>query len=243
MFEIKTRRAAAIAGGVFAVLTATLLQVTSVSVAEAASGGTVSGVVKLAGAPPPAPAPVPVTANPEKCGTEHTADLLAGPDGSVRWAVIRIVGAKGEFPADAEPPTLDQRGCRFSPHVVFVPVGKPLRVLNNDGILHNVHTFPEKNTPLNSAQPGFRKTMDTTFTTPEIVRVGCDVHPWMSARIVVTDTPFVAVTDASGAFSIAGVPAGNYTVSVWHETFGEQTQQVKVADGQTAKLSVTMTAK
>lgn len=220
-----------------------ILPAVLVSSVEAASTGALSGSVKLSGAPPPAPKPTPVSANPEKCGTEHTADLLIGPDGSVRWAVIRIEGAKGEFPAAAEPPTLDQRGCRFTPHVVVVPVGKPLRVLNNDGILHNVHTFPEKNTPLNTAQPGFKKSMETTFATPEIVRVGCDVHPWMSARIVVADSPFVAVTDSNGAFSIEGVPPGTYSVSIWHESLGEQKQQVTISAGQTAKLAVTVSGK
>ena len=126
------------------------------------------------------------------------------------------------------------------PHVVVVPVGPALKVLNSDGILHNVHTFPTKNTPMNTAQPGFRKTLDATFTAPETVRVGCDVHPWMGAHIVVTDTPFVAVTDENGAFSIEGVPAGTYTVSIWHETFGEQTQQVTVTEGQKTNLSVAM---
>lgn len=181
--------------------------------------------------------------NQESCGTEQMPEPLVGADGAVRWAVVRIVGAKGEFPAGAEAPTLDQRGCRFTPHVVVVPVGKPLKVLNNDGILHNVHTFSEKNAPINSAQPGFRKTMDVTFDKPEIVRVACDVHPWMSGQIIATDTPFVGVTDASGGFTIEGVPAGTYSVLVWHESFGEQTLKVTVVDGKKATLPVTMTAK
>jgi len=78
---------------------------------------------------------------------------------------------------------------------------------------------------------------------PEGVRVGCDVHPWMGAYIVASDTPFVAVTDQNGGFSIDGVPAGSYTVSIWHETLGEQTQQITVTDGQKTSLSVTMAAK
>lgn len=212
---------------------------TSVAIA----GGTVTGKVTLKGAAPATPPPTKVTANPEQCGSEQPAESIVGTGGSVKWAVVRIVGAKGEFAASATAPTLDQRGCRFMPHVVVVPAGKPLKVLNSDGILHNVHTFSSKNAPINTAQPGFRKVMDTTFGQPEIFKVGCDVHPWMSAYIVVADSPFVAVTDENGSFSIDGVPAGSYTVTVWHESFGEQTQQLTVADGQKANLSIAMAAK
>lgn len=208
-----------------------------------AAGGTVTGTVKFKGTPPPAPSAVPVSTNNEACGAQHTPDPMVAADGGVQWAVVRILGAKGEFPATAEPPALDQHGCRFIPHVVTVPVGKPLKVLNSDGILHNVHTFSDKNTPVNTAQPAFRKTIDVTFDKPEIVRVACDVHPWMSGQIVVTDTPFVAVTDDKGAFSIGGVPAGTYSVSVWHENFGEQTLKVTVVDGKAASLPVTVAAK
>ena len=229
-------------GGVVASLVTTFAIVIGVGQASAA-GGTVTGTVKFKGTPPSAPAAIPVTTNNETCGAQHTPDQMVAADGGVRWAVVRIIGAKGEFPATAEPPTLDQHGCRFIPHMVTVPVGKPLKVLNSDGILHNVHTFSDKNTPVNTAQPAFRKTIDVTFDKPEIVRVGCDVHPWMSGQIVVTDTPFVAVTDDKGAFSIGGVPAGTYSVSVWHESFGEQTLKVTVVDGKTASLPVTVAAK
>jgi plastocyanin len=210
-----------------------------VTSAHEAAGGTVAGKISFKGTPPAAE-PMAVSVNTEQCGTEQEPIEMVTADGSVRWAVVRIVGAEGDFPAGAEPPVLDQRGCRFDPHVVVVPVGQTLKVLNNDGILHNVHTFPEKNTAMNVAQPGFRKTMDTSFSEAEVVRVGCDVHAWMGAQIVVTDTPFIAVTDETGAFSIAGVPAGTYTVSIWHETFGEQTQEITVTEGQQTDLAVTM---
>jgi uncharacterized protein (DUF2141 family) len=75
------------------------------------------------------------------------------------------------------------------------------------------------------------------------VRVGCDVHVWMSAFVVSADTPFVAVTDASGSFTIPNVPPGAYTVSIWHETLGEQTAKVTVAEGQKADVSVAMAAR
>jgi ABC-type Zn2+ transport system substrate-binding protein/surface adhesin len=69
------------------------------------------------------------------------------------------------------------------------------------------------------------------------------VHPWMNSWVVVSDTPFVGVTDATGSFTIPDVPPGAYTVSIWHETLGEQTAKVTVAEGQKATVSVSMAAK
>jgi len=224
-------------------LVATFALAILIWVGPAAAGGTITGTVIFDGTPPPAPLAIDVGANVETCGSHQTPEQMVMSDGGVRWAVVRVIGAKGEFPADAEPPVLDQRGCKFTPHVVAVPVGKPLKVLNNDGILHNVHTFSEENTSVNMAQPGFRKTIDLIFKKPEVVRVACDVHPWMGAQIVVTESPFVAVTDDKGAFSIDGVPAGSYEVSVWHEDFGEQTHKVTVAEGKESSLSVKVAAK
>jgi len=206
----------------------------------AAAGGTVTGKITLKGTPPPAPAAVKVAANPEKCGTEQIPEVLFAPDGAVRWAVVRIVEAKGAWPAAAESPVLDQRGCKFAPHVVVVPAGKPLKVLNNDGILHNVHTFPQKNAALNIAQPGFKKTMDATFAQPEIVKVGCDVHAWMNAWLFVAETPFAAVTDREGRFAFPGVAPGTYRLHAWHELLGEKVQSVAVPANGVARADMTL---
>ena len=103
-----------------------------------------------------------------------------------------------------------------------------MAVLNSDGILHNVHTVSEKNPSINKAQPGFVKSLSVSFATPEMVRMKCDVHGWMRGWILVTDDP-AAVTDESGSFTVADVPAGTHEVTVWHEKLGRQTKEVTVA--------------
>ncbi len=203
-----------------------------------AQTGGVVGRVTFVGNPPPAAEATATVVNPEVCGeTVQPVSLVVGPDRGVQYAVVRIVGAPGSLSVPAEAPALSQDDCRFSPHVVVVGTGQPLDVLNNDDILHNIHTHSEANPEKNIGQPGFLKKLSMTFEEPEIFRVGCDVHQWMSGTIVVTDNPFVAVTDENGAFSIAGVPPGTYQMTVWHEQLGEQTKEITVTAGQETRSS------
>ena len=82
-----------------------------------------------------------------------------------------------------------------------------------------------------------------TFEKSEImVKMKCDVHPWMSAYIGVLTHPFFAVTGEDGSFEIKDLPAGTYTLEAWHETFGAQTAEVTVAEGQAATASFSFTA-
>ncbi len=211
-------------------------------------GGTISGHVKYGG-PAPTPAKIEITKDQKVCGAEGAKikeDLLVGASGGVKNAVVRLVGIqKGAALATQTPnPTLDQRVCQFRPHVVLVPAGATLDVLNSDGILHNVHTYSQANTPINKAQPGFKKQIQLQFEKPEFpIRLECDAHPWMRGWLVVQDHPYYAVTDDSGAFSLANVPAGAYDVEVWHETLGRQTAKATVAAKGTAAVDVTFAAK
>jgi hypothetical protein len=74
-----------------------------------------------------------------------------------------------------------------------------------------------------------------TFAKPEKeVKFKCDVHPWMTAFAFVMDHPFFAVTDEKGMFEIKGLPAGTYTVTAWHEKYGEKSAEVTVKEGEAA---------
>ncbi len=209
----------------------------------AASGGTISGRVVLVG-DAPAAKKVKVTKDNEKCGAEVTAeDLVVGPDKGIQNAVVSVVGLKGAPPKPANPPTVDQKGCVFRPHVLIAPVGVGVDILNNDGVLHNFHTKSTKNSPMNRAQPGFRKKMTETFSQAETIKVVCDAHSWMSAWLVITDHPYIDATDGGGAFKIADVPPGNHTVEVWHETLGKVTKTVAVKAGEEAKITIELSKK
>ncbi len=174
-------------------------------------------------------------------------DMVVSKDGKIRWAVVSIKKIKeGKLfpPADPENPiVLDQRGCRFRPHVVVVPQGQPLQVLNSDGILHNVHLHANKNEPFNRSMPGRLKEIEVTFDWAERIRVGCDVHPWMSGWVVVAKHPYYAVTGKDGAFRLENVPAGTYILQVWHEKLGKQEQEVTVSPGDDVEIEFVLKKK
>ncbi|MGH9750545.1 MAG: carboxypeptidase regulatory-like domain-containing protein [Candidatus Polarisedimenticolia bacterium] len=204
------------------------------------AGGRIAGRVVYAGAAPPA-RPVAVTKDHAVCGrTAHVAEgLLVGDGGGLINAVVSIDGIAAGKPFGAARTVLDQRGCWFVPHVLVVPAGAPLDILNSDGILHNIHTFPRNNPAINMAQPRFKKVMTHTFERPDLVRVACDVHGWMGAWIVVAGHPYHAVTDAGGRFALDEVPPGRWTIRVWHETLGERTLETPVETGQAVEMTVT----
>lgn len=167
------------------------------------------------------------------CGHDDQYDerLIVSNDQGIKNAVVYLTGVKGGKPLSSlgSEFILDQRGCRYRPHVLLVPVNTPLEVLNDDGILHNLHTFCKKNRPCNISQPKFRKKMEVTFKYPEFIKVRCDIHGWMSGWIIAVDQPYYCITDSDGNFSLTGIPPGTYTLNCWQEKLGEQTNQVTIA--------------
>jgi len=209
-----------------------------------ANGGSISGTVKYKGTPP-APAKLDVNKDTEVCGTTQkmSRELVVASDGGIQYAVVGIPGiTKGKaWPTGNA--TLDQKGCEYMPHIVLMPAGGSVDILNSDGILHNIHTYSDKNPPLNRAQPKFKKTMTETFKDPERVRLSCDVHGWMQGWLVVEDSPYFAVTDEKGNFKITDIPAGDYEVKVWQEKLGETTQKVTVKPGADTAVNVELAGK
>jgi hypothetical protein len=123
------------------------------------------------------------------------------------------------------------------------PAGSTVEILNPDGILHNIHSYSTKNTPFNMAQPKFKKTLTVKIDKPEAVNVKCDVHGWMSGWLFVAENPYVGVTDDKGVVKLTDVPAGTYTLEVWHETLGKQTQKVTVKAKEEAKVNFELAKK
>ncbi|MBI4522584.1 MAG: PEGA domain-containing protein [Deltaproteobacteria bacterium] len=205
----------------------------------AASGGTVSGKVVLLG-DAPQPKKLEISKDKEKCGSDKTAeDLVVSSDKGIKNAVVSVAGVKGKVD---KAPVLDQKGCVFTPHVVLVSPGTPLDVLNNDGILHNFHTYSSKNPAVNKAQPGFKKKMTESFAQPEIIKVNCDAHAWMTGWIVVTDN-LSTVTIDGGSFKLSDVPAGTHKLEIWHETLGKVTKDITVKAGEETKLTIELAKK
>jgi plastocyanin len=207
-----------------------------------AAGGTISGTVKFDGTPP-APKPVEVTKDKEVCGlVKHfNEDLVVDSGGGIANAVVIVKGAKGDLKPTSV--TFDQKGCRYDPHVLAFPAGSTVKIMNDDGILHNIHTYSTVNPSFNAAQPKFKKEMDKVIEKPEVIKVTCDAHGWMHGWWVATDTPYYAVTDDKGNYSIANVPPGSYTVEVWQEKLGTQDEKADVKDGSTANVNFSLKPK
>ena len=137
---------------------------------------------------------------------------------------------------NAAPVVMDQKGCRYTPHVIALMRGGSVEFRNSDATMHTIHTIPA--TPngrqLDIAQGPRGAPQVVTFKDPEImIPVRCNPHPWMNAFINVADTPFYAVTDADGHFEIKGLPAGRYELAAVHEKLGEQTMTVTVKPQET----------
>ncbi len=210
-------------------------------------GGTLSGTVTIEGTAPP-PAKIEVTKDPEVCGKESkekvNPSLLVGQGGGIANVVVTVKAAKGKkLEVPATNPVFDQKTCEFHPHVLVFPAGSTVDVINSDGILHNIHTTSTVNPSQNQAQPKFKPKIQLKVEKPETIAIKCDVHGWMSGYWVATDTPYVAVTDASGAFKIADLPPGDYDVELWQEKLGKATQKASVKAKEETKVAWKMAAK
>ncbi len=138
------------------------------------------------------------------------------------------------WPAPKTPVTLDQKGCQYVPHVQGIMVGQAYRILNSDGVLHNVHALPKINAGFNQPMPPTMKEKSVTFTKPEpVFQIKCDVHPWMLAYVGVFTHPFFSTTRADGKFTISGLDPGTYEITAWHERLGTQTASVTVGANET----------
>ncbi len=210
-----------------------------------ANGGSITGTVTYAGAMPKK-VKIQKTKDTAVCGktTHYKEDMLVSGNKGLANVVVQIMNisqGKGMDSMGSEF-VLDQNGCVFVPHVSIIPLGVPCTILNSDGILHNIHTFSEKNSPINIAQPKFKKKITQSFSEAEVFPVKCDVHNWMNGYIVVADHPYYAKTDENGSFELGDVPAGTYTVGYWHETLGKQSMEVTVAEGTGADATMEFAA-
>jgi plastocyanin len=154
--------------------------------------------------------------------------------GNVMVYVSKGLPSGKTWPAPQTPVTLDQNGCQYKPHVMGIMVGQPYRILNSDGVLHNIHTLPKINSAFNKPMPPTLKETTTKFDKSEAVfQIKCDVHPWMTAYVGAFTHPFYSVTGADGKFTISGLDPGTYEITAWHERLGTQTATVTVGASDT----------
>ncbi len=159
--------------------------------------------------------------------------------------VVWVKGpVSGNFEVPSKPVVIDQVGCQYIPHVVGTMVGQTVEMHNSDDTAHNLKFTSEKNGQFNEGQPVKGMVKDVKFSNPETgMHLACNVHNWMNAHIFAFDHPFFAVSDENGEYEIKGLPAGKYTLTVWHEfdKFSpvQEEIEVEVKDGETAEVDFT----
>lgn len=188
-----------------------VLAASAVAFALLAPAENVTGTVKFEGAPPTMKTydnevkTDPVCAAHKRDKPLANEALVLGEGQTMANVLVEIsagLPAK-DYPAPAEPVVMTQEGCQYTPHVVVVQVGQPLKVLNPDGTMHNVNGTPKVNAPFNFGMPKDVKEKTFTFDKPEpLFPVACSVHPWMRAYCTVVSNPYYSVTSADGKFTI-----------------------------------------
>lgn len=196
---------------------------------------TLSGTVSFSGKT------LPAKKNPASSSPDCHADVndpeqlsVRVRDGKLMNAFVYIKeGIQGAYPTAAlSPAVLDQKHCAYLPRIIGVQVGQTLEIRNSDPTLHNVHSMAKVSAGFNIGMPKVDMKVTKILDKPEVmIPIKCDVHPWMKAYVGALTHPFFSVSREDGTFSIEKLPAGSYTVEVWHETLGTQTQQI-TTDGQ-----------
>ena len=162
------------------------------------------------------------------CGSDIPNESILIDNKGVKNSVISLHGKKlkkrgGEY-------KLDQKKCRYEPHVIAVPLDSELKIHTSDPINHNIHTYSFENDPINimflPGQDAYSQEMEEA----EIIKVECDLHNWMRAWIIVTPNAYSTVSDSDGSFEIPDVPPGKYELTAWHETLGSITKNITVGN-------------
>jgi len=187
-----------------------------------ANGGNITGTVKWAG-PQPHLTTLPITKDPQICDPESakTRDLerlIIGPQGGVANTVVYLqnVSRGKAFDLPQQRRFLDQKHCRYEPHILLVPRNELLEMKSSDATLHTIHM--DGAASYNLPFPFPNQVISRPMQSPGLVNLKCNGgHVWMNAEMFVVSHPYYAVTDESGRFELTNVPPGEYVIVAWHE--------------------------
>ena len=207
---------------IFICMMLTLL--TSSSVAFSA---TIKGNTLFTGELPPL-APYKTGKYRKACGSEVQNESLIVDSNRVKNVVVSLYG--NNLGKNKDQFRLDQKNCRYEPHIISMPVDSELNISSSDPVNHNIHTYSFDNDPINIMFIPNQEEYSQEMEEAEVIKVECDLHNWMTAWIVVTPNSYSSISDKNGVFEINNVPPGNYKLNAWHETLGDLSKNIVVKD-------------
>lgn len=194
-------------------------------VAPVTNAGRITGTVKWSG-PVPRLVSFPINKDAEICDpdshkTRDLERLIVGPQDGVANTVVFLKNITAGKPMDIPESRrfVDQRHCRYEPHILLVPEGGPLQMKSSDAVLHTIHM--DGAATFNLPFPFPNRVTFRNMPASGVVNVKCNGgHVWMNAEIFVVPHPYYAVTDINGKFELDDVPPGTYEIEAWHEGWG-----------------------
>jgi plastocyanin len=182
----------------------------------------------------------------QHAGAVASESLLVGEGGAIKNVFVYVKKGADQWAYEipAEPVTVTQKGCVYTPHVAGILAGQKMKVTSDDDTTHNVHFVGQKNREWNLTQ---RKGQveEKDFKRAEVGSsyLKCDIHSWMKCYVGIFYHPFFQVTGGDGAFSLGKLPPGTYEVEAWHEELGTQTQTVTLGEGEAKELTFSFKGK
>lgn len=225
---------------------AVALVAASTMISAAPSGGSIVGKVTYEGTPAKQ-RPIDMSKEPS-CAQQYatlpsTETVVTGPDNALGNVVVYISAGAPDEPAPSQAAVFTQKGCRYTPHVLPLLVNQELTVVNADQTSHNIHPLAKINREWNKSQPPGTPPIVTKYDKPEFVPVKCNVHAWMHATFAVLKNSHFAVTGEDGAFELPNLPPGTYTITAWHESYGDQTQELTITGSETKTVNFVFKAR
>jgi plastocyanin len=215
------------------------------SAAPNPAGGTITGKVTYQGTPAKMK-PIDMSHEPSCAKMYSTSPpaetVITGAGNTLENVLFYISAGAPDDPAPSTAAIFTQKGCRYIPHIIAFHVNQEIKIQNEDQTVHNVHPQPKINREWNKSQPPGAPPITESYEKPEIFPVKCNVHPWMHGIFAALNTSHYAVTAAGGTFSLPNLPPGKYTITAYHEAYGEQSQQVTISGNETKTIDFSFKA-